>query len=55
MKGESYAEYDINAFLVHQFLPECIPILIEHHRFEDGRFYLRHANDKGDHILVDDE
>ncbi|EED13922.1 hypothetical protein TSTA_101620 [Talaromyces stipitatus ATCC 10500] len=24
-------------------------------RFDDGRFYLRHADNKGDHILVDDE
>jgi hypothetical protein len=55
MNGERYAGREIDAFLVHRFLLDCISEILEHHRFDDGRFYLRHADDKGDHILVDSD
>ncbi|RAK94383.1 hypothetical protein BO79DRAFT_223456 [Aspergillus costaricaensis CBS 115574] len=53
LRGERYSGHEIDAFLVHRFLLDCIPKIIVHHTFDDGRFYLRHADDKGDHILVD--
>ncbi|OJZ85866.1 hypothetical protein ASPFODRAFT_81709 [Aspergillus luchuensis CBS 106.47] len=53
LRGERYAGREIDAFLLHRFLLDCIPRIIEHHTYDDGRFYLRHADDKGDHILVD--
>ncbi|PLB48335.1 hypothetical protein P170DRAFT_510964 [Aspergillus steynii IBT 23096] len=53
-KGESYAEREIDAYLVHRFLVDCIPDVLVSHGFDDGRFYLRHADDKGDHLLIDD-
>ncbi|PYH38142.1 uncharacterized protein BO87DRAFT_326429, partial [Aspergillus neoniger CBS 115656] len=53
IRGERYAGREIDAFLVHRFLLDCIPKIIEHYTYDDGRFYLRHADDKGDHILVD--
>lgn len=55
MNRESYAGREIDAFLVHRFLLDCIPDVLKHHKFDDGRFYLRHADDKGDHILVDSD
>ncbi|PIG87299.1 hypothetical protein AARAC_010442 [Aspergillus arachidicola] len=55
MKGESYARREIDAFLVHRFLLDCIPEVLLYHSFDDGLFYLRHADDKGDHILIDDD
>lgn len=55
MKGECYAERAIDAFLVHRFLLDSASKILLHHRLDDGRFYLKHADDKGDHILVDDE
>lgn len=51
---EMYAGREIDAFLVHRFLLDCIPeVVLHHNRFDDGRSYLRHADDKGDHLLVD--
>ena len=29
--------------------------ILSYHGLDDGRFYLKHADDKGDHILVDDD
>ncbi|KAE8343551.1 hypothetical protein BDV24DRAFT_149485 [Aspergillus arachidicola] len=55
MIGESYARREIDAFLVHRFLLDCIPEVLLYHSFDDGLFYLRHADDKGDHILIDDD
>ncbi|KAB8210694.1 hypothetical protein BDV34DRAFT_209340 [Aspergillus parasiticus] len=55
MKGESYARREIDAFLVHRFLSDCIPEVLLYHSFDDGLFYLRPADDKGDHILIDDD
>ncbi|KAF9882887.1 hypothetical protein FE257_004924 [Aspergillus nanangensis] len=53
MNGERYAGREIDAFLIHRFLLDCIPEVLLHYRFDDGRSYLRHADDKGDHLLVD--
>lgn len=55
MKGESYAGREIDAFLVHRFLLDSVPEVLLHHSFDDGQFYLRHADDKGDHILIDSD
>ncbi|KAL4893404.1 hypothetical protein BDV59DRAFT_178147 [Aspergillus ambiguus] len=55
MKGESYAGREIDAFLVHRFLLDCVSEVLSHHSFDDGKFYLRHADDKGDHVLIDSE
>lgn len=55
MKKELYAGREIDAFLVHRFLLDCVPEVLLHHSFDDGQFYLRHADDKGDHILIDSE
>ncbi|KAE8153349.1 hypothetical protein BDV25DRAFT_149605 [Aspergillus avenaceus] len=55
MRGEVYAGREIDAFLVHKFLLDSIPALMLSHRHDDGKFYLRHADDNGDHILVDGE
>ncbi|KAE8331968.1 hypothetical protein BDV39DRAFT_200623 [Aspergillus sergii] len=54
-KSESYARREIDAFLVHRFLLDCIPEVLLYHSFDDGLFYLRHADGKVDHILIDDD
>ncbi|KAK0390712.1 hypothetical protein NLU13_0215 [Sarocladium strictum] len=50
----------VDSYLVHRFLLDLIPRIFPH--FSGGeeagdvaRFYLKHADDKGDHILVDDD
>ncbi|KAL3468070.1 hypothetical protein BJX64DRAFT_282954 [Aspergillus heterothallicus] len=53
MNGESYAGREVDAFLVHRFLLNCVAKVLLQYRLDDGGFYLRHADDKGDHILVD--
>ena len=53
-RGECYATRPIDAFLIHRFLLESAPRILSYRAFDDGNFYLKHADDKGDHILVDD-
>lgn len=55
MRGECYAQRSIDAFLIHHFLFDSVSRILLYHDLDDGRFYLRHADDKGDHILVDDD
>lgn len=54
IRGESYADRAIDAFLIHRFLLDAVPMIL-HAESETDQFYLRHADDKGDHILVDDD
>ncbi|KAL4886639.1 hypothetical protein BJY04DRAFT_213398 [Aspergillus karnatakaensis] len=55
VRGESYASRPIDAYLVHRFLLDSVPQILSHYASEDGHFYLKHADDKGDHVLVDNE
>lgn len=55
MRGEYYAAQAVNAFLVHRFLLDSVPRILSYHGHDDGRFYLTHADNKRDHILVDDD
>ncbi|KAI9042720.1 uncharacterized protein KD926_005049 [Aspergillus affinis] len=55
MKGESYAGREIYAFLVHRFLMDSVSEVLLQHKFDDDRFYLRYADDKGDRILINDD
>ena len=56
LREECYAERPVDAYLIHNFLLDSIPkVLSAQHPVDDGQFYLKHADDKGDHILVDDD
>lgn len=46
---------EIYAFLVYRFLLDCILGLLLYHSSDNGQFYLRRVDDKGDHILIDDD
>ncbi|KAI9757506.1 MAG: hypothetical protein M4579_003419 [Chaenotheca gracillima] len=59
--GQLYPLWAVDAFLIHRFLLDLVPQLslptsapTEGHGSREEHF-LRHADDKGDHILVDDE
>lgn len=57
-RGEMYTNQPVDAYLVHRFLLELIPKVLPTDpsmNGQDGKFYLKHADDKGDHILVDDD
>lgn len=43
----------MDAYLVHRFLIDLVPSVLPSVQ-DDGKFYLKHADDKGDHILVDE-
>lgn len=57
-RGEIYTDRPVEAFLMYIFLfnliPQIYPPSLEGEEEEaSGKFYLRHADDKGFHILVD--
>ncbi|RHZ43604.1 uncharacterized protein CDV56_101720 [Aspergillus thermomutatus] len=54
IRGESYADRAIDAFLIHRFPLDAVSVFL-HAKPEPDQFYLRHADDKGDHLLVDDD
>ncbi|KAF1952116.1 hypothetical protein CC80DRAFT_538341 [Byssothecium circinans] len=54
LREEMYTQNPIDAYLIHRFLLDLIPsVLPSQDQQHDGQFFLKHADDKGDHILVD--
>lgn len=55
VREEAYSQQAVDAYLIHRFLldlvPRVLPLPSEQH---SNQFYLKHADDKGDHILVDE-
>ncbi|KAI8963397.1 hypothetical protein F5Y11DRAFT_319690 [Daldinia sp. FL1419] len=55
VREEMYSQRPVDAYLVHRFLLDLIPfVLPSSTKHEDQKFYLKHGDDKGNHILVDD-
>ncbi|KXG45349.1 Aminoglycoside phosphotransferase [Penicillium griseofulvum] len=54
IRQELYALRPVDAFLIHLYLLENLSAILNND-LDDGKFYLKHADEKGDHILVDDE
>jgi hypothetical protein len=50
--GELYSPWAVDTYLVHRCLLDMVPLLPG---FDDQKFYLRHPDDAGFHIMVDDE
>ncbi|KAK2879956.1 hypothetical protein FQN49_000715 [Arthroderma sp. PD_2] len=56
MREEMYTACPVDAYIIHLFLLDSIDALCSAQAVPDnGRFYLKHPDDKGDHILVDDD
>ncbi|EAU37642.1 predicted protein [Aspergillus terreus NIH2624] len=57
--GQLFASFPVNAYLVFSFLKSQIHILAANPSRElDGaaeEFYIKHVDDKGDHLMVDDQ
>ncbi|KZT06134.1 uncharacterized protein LAESUDRAFT_680190 [Laetiporus sulphureus 93-53] len=52
---ETYPSSSADAYLVHRYLLDCLAPLMRYRESDDqGMYYLKHMDDKGDHILVDD-
>lgn len=47
--GQLYSEFPIEAYLVYQFLKDNATQLSDH----EDVFFLKHVDDKGDHLMVD--
>lgn len=54
VQDELYAQRAVDAYLVHRFLINLAPLVLPSSQAKD-KFYLKHADDKGDHILVDEQ
>jgi aminoglycoside phosphotransferase (APT) family kinase protein len=54
VRQECYTPRAVDAYLIHRYLLDCVPAVLSHHTLDDGHFYLKHADEKGDHILIDD-
>lgn len=52
---ELYSEQARDAYLVHRFLLDDLPSVAKADLAGSNRFFLKHMDDKGDHILVDDD
>jgi hypothetical protein len=55
MREECFTPQAIDAYLIHRFLLDLLLDNTFCPSRNDGKFYLRHADNKGDHLLVDDE
>ncbi|KAF6795377.1 hypothetical protein CMUS01_15936 [Colletotrichum musicola] len=49
--GQLYPQFPVEAYLVYRFLQNSSTQLSD----PEGAFFLKHVDDKGDHLLVDDE
>ncbi|EPE35572.1 Protein kinase-like (PK-like) [Glarea lozoyensis ATCC 20868] len=54
--GQLYTDYPVDAYLAYRFLKDNAVQLasLEGHQSRES-FYLKHVDDRGDHILVDDQ
>jgi len=55
IRKEIYSQQAVDAYLVHRFLLDLIPSVLPSSAQDDQNYYLKHADDKGDHILVDED
>lgn len=53
VRVEIYSQQALDAYLIHRFLVDLLPHVLPS-VWNDDKFYLKHADDKGDHILVDE-
>ncbi|KAF7559438.1 hypothetical protein G7046_g4727 [Stylonectria norvegica] len=54
IREEMYSEQAVDAYLIHRYLVDLIPRVLSPVHGDD-KYYLKHADDKGDHILVDED
>ncbi|TWU73477.1 hypothetical protein ED733_000351 [Metarhizium rileyi] len=54
VQDEIYSQQAVDAYLIHRFLIDLVPLVLPSGP-KDNKFYLKHADDKGDHILVDEQ
>lgn len=57
LRQEMYSAQAVDAYLIHQYLLDLVPSVLPPSSNQDARqqYFLKHGDDKGDHILVDDD
>lgn len=52
-----YTEYPIDAYLVYRFLKDQVGQLVDPDTYSENpeQFFLKHVDDKGDHLLLDED
>ncbi|KAF3058309.1 hypothetical protein GL218_05369 [Daldinia childiae] len=55
LREEIYLQRAVNAYLIHRLLLDLVPIVFSKSVQDDQRYYLKHVDDKGDHIMVDED
>ncbi|KAK6858672.1 Protein kinase-like domain [Apiospora arundinis] len=50
--GQIYVQYPVNAYLIYRFMKENVKQLADD---QSRDFFLKHVDDKGDHLLIDDD
>ena len=54
IREEIYSQRAVDAYLIHRFLIDLIPSILPSER-ESPKYYLKHGDDKGDHLLIDED
>jgi hypothetical protein len=55
IRQQSYIDRAVDAFLIHRFLLDKVPEACSRSHLDDGRFYLKDADEKGNQIVINDE
>jgi hypothetical protein len=55
LRKEKYTSQPVDAYLIHRFLLDVVSKVSPTLHDQKSQFYLKHADDKGDHILVDED
>ncbi|KAI1502111.1 hypothetical protein F5X99DRAFT_408301 [Biscogniauxia marginata] len=55
LREEIYSQQAVDAYLIHRFLFDLVPSVLPQTVQDNQIYYLKHADDKGDHILVDED
>ena len=53
--GQLFTAFPVNAYLVFSFLKKKVLLLLTTENPLADAFYLKHVDDKGDHLMVDDD
>ncbi|KAK7513196.1 hypothetical protein IWZ03DRAFT_401420 [Phyllosticta citriasiana] len=51
---EAFLRQPVDAYLIHRFLLDLVPKVLPEDNGDD-KFFLKHVDDKGDHIFIDDD
>ncbi|TFY64443.1 hypothetical protein EVJ58_g2613 [Rhodofomes roseus] len=54
LNEELYVDNPTTPLLVYQYLLDIMPAILPKRPGDDGEFYVKHMDDKGDHIFVDE-